>query len=223
MQQGSTRAEEGVKGGAPSPTLAGVATEDDGAPGLWAPLRPEEVGPLLSTYGGRWWIAGGLALELHVGRSWRSHEDIDVGIVRGEAPTIVPALAGAGIEAFVAASGHLRPWDGRTLDEERHENNVWCREPGGPWLLDLQIGSGDEDGWIYSRDPSIRAPWVTAVLRSNGVPYLAPEIQMLFKSTHLRERDDSDAREVIPALDPEARARLQEWLPEGHPWHRLMG
>jgi len=62
-----------------------------------------------------------------------------------------------------------------------------------------------------------------AVLRTaDGVPYLAPELQLLFKSEAPREKDDVDTREVIPELDPTRRARLADLLPGDHPWERLL-
>ena len=50
--------------------------------------------------------------------------------------------------------------------------------------------------------PASRKPWDEAVLTSaDGVPYLAPELQLLFKSRDVREKDDVDAR----GGDPRAR------------------
>jgi hypothetical protein len=49
--------------------------------GRWEPLS---VNAILDTFGVtpfRWWFSGGRALKLHVGRSWRDHEDTDIGVV----------------------------------------------------------------------------------------------------------------------------------------------
>ncbi len=56
-----------------------------------------------------------------------------------------------------------------------------------------------------------------------GVPYLAPELQLLFKSKGLRLKDDLDAGEVVPELDARRRAQLSRLLATGHPWQRLLG
>ena len=42
---------------------------------------------------------------------------------------------------------------------------------------------------------------IAVLLSEQGIPYLAPEIQLLFKSKNNRTKDDGDATEVIPALD----------------------
>jgi hypothetical protein len=170
----------------------------------------------------RWWISGGVALELHVGRSWRTHDDTDVGVTRRDV-TGLPALL-AGWDIHVASGRRLEPWRGQDLSSERHQNNLWCRRHvGGPWVLDVTIGEGDGVAWEYRRDPRVRIPWGDAVLTTDdGVPYLAPELQLLFKSNGPRPKDDIDARQVIPELGPERCDRLARLLPVDHPWQVLL-
>ena len=68
----------------------------------------------------------------------------------------------------------------------------------------------------------MRVRWDEAVLRSDGgIPYLAPELQLLFKSKDVRPKDDLDAREVIPELTEARRRRLRALLPVDHPWQAL--
>lgn len=93
---------------------------------------------------------------------------------------------------------------------------------GTPWILDITVGEGDDNEWIYRRDPTIRRPWAEAVLISDsGVPYLAPELQLLFKSQGVRPKDDLDVEVVIPLLDNNAREFLRATLPRQHAWLRL--
>ena len=88
--------------------------------------------------------------------------------------------------------------------------------------LDVTIGEGNDDVWIYRRDPSVCVRWDDAVLRSEGaIPYLAPELQLLCKSKNVRPKDDVDAAEVIPALSEARRLRLRQLLPDDHPWQVL--
>lgn len=186
--------------------------------GPWAPLDLAAVVELFSGARFRWWISGGLALALHLGRTWRAHDDIDIGVLRQDAPGVHALLHGW--DLHVAAAGQLSPWHGEPLDEHRQHNNVWGRTaPAEPWCLDLTIGTGTADEWIYRRDPSMRLPWHTAVLETDrGVPYLAPDLQLLFKSKQPRPKDDLDAATVIPHLDAVRRERLRRWLPDDHPW-----
>lgn len=169
----------------------------------------------------RWWISGGLALDLFAGRSWRAHEDTDVGVMRRDVPRLRTVTKSWDVQ--VAAAGILSTWRDQVLDSEQHENNLWCRkDPRQPWCLDLTIGEGDDEFWIYRRDPQIIAEWKSAVLYSSeGIPYLAPEIQLLYKSKEIRDKDETDAREVIPILNAERQAWLFSQLPLEHPWRRI--
>jgi hypothetical protein len=190
--------------------------------GPWRALDLDDVVQLFRAWPGRWWICGGVALELYLGRSWRVHGDSDVSILRGDAGALRDVLAGWDIQ--VAAAGLLTPWDGSALAADANQNNMWCRQAIDlPWCLDVTISEGDRDHWIYRRDPRLRVRWVDALMHTEGgVPYLAPELQLLFKSKNNRAKDDQDAEVAIPALGPERQLRLRDLLPPEHPWQALV-
>lgn len=186
--------------------------------GPWQPLSIEEATEIFARASFRWWISGGHALELHVGDRWRKHDDLDVGICRHDANQAHTWLHDW--DLWVAAAGELSPWDGRPLDAERNENNVWARrDPEHPWAFDLTLNECTDQRWVYRRDPVVTRQWQSAVLDGPlGVPYLAPELQLLFKSKHLRPKDHGDARRVIPILENERRIWLSDHLDPDHPW-----
>lgn len=187
----------------------------------WDPLTLKAVEEVFTDAPFRWWVSGGVALELHVGRSWRSQEDLDIGVVRTEADDVYSWLANW--DLWVAAGGELRPWRGEPLELDRGENNVWARENSeSSWRFDLTISSGNDTEWVYRRDQKIRRSWDRAVLWTpDGLPYLAPELQLLFKSRNSLPKDDLDARQVIPLLDAGQRTFLADHIGAGHPWrHR---
>jgi Aminoglycoside-2''-adenylyltransferase len=185
--------------------------------GHWRPLTVVEAAHAMGAFDAPWWFTGGHALELHLGRSWREHDDIDVGICRSDAHRL-RALSTIG-ELHIAAAGVLRPWSGEALIEGRHENNVWVRRHDGAWALDITIGEGDRSTWTYRRDQTLRLPWDRVVLSTDeGLPYLAPALQLLFKSTDVRPKDQLDADIVIPTLDDWSLALLDVRLTRGHPW-----
>jgi hypothetical protein len=169
----------------------------------------------------RYWISGGHALELWAGRSWRAHGDIDVGLLRSDIDAALPLLPE--LHLYVAAAGGLARFEGQRLLGELHRNNVWAFDPAtSRWVLDLTLGDGDDLTWVYRRDQTLQRAWPEAVLTSpQGIPYLAPELQLLFKSRNPRAKDNIDARETLPLLDAEQRAFLFERLPAEHPWRSL--
>jgi hypothetical protein len=123
----------------------------------------------------RWFVAGGHALELALGRSWRTHHDLDVGVCRSDLELVHGYLGDW--ELYLAAAGHLHRWDGRPLSSKQQENNIWARRSADePWVFDLTVGEGDAEVWWSRREPSIWLPWTSAVEHAWGIPYLAPHV-----------------------------------------------
>jgi hypothetical protein len=199
-----------------------AVTHDHPSLDRWAPMTLDVAAALFEGAPFRWWIGGGRALELHLGRSWRSHGDTDVGIIRRDAGRIGAWLSGR--ELWVASRGGVHLWAGDDLSADRHENNVWVlNRARTAWCLDLTVGAGTADEWVYRRNETIRRRWPDAVLPGpGGVPYLAPDIQLLFKSLNRRPKDDRDAREVIPLLTARQQRFLDVHLPPSHPWRALL-
>ncbi len=65
------------------------------------------------------------------------------------------------------------------LDVALHD--VWCRpNRDAPWMLQLMVDEDAGGDWVFRRDPRIRRPRRTLEgLTETGIPYLAPEIQLL--------------------------------------------
>ncbi len=190
--------------------------------GPWDPLSITSVVDAFSSARFRWWIGGGHALDLALGRTWRHHEDTDVGVARRDLGALHTLLDGW--DLHVAAAGKLTPWRGEPLGVDRHQNNVWCRlTPDGPWVLDVTVSEGSAQDWIYRRDRSVAVRWDVAIQRTaEDIPFLAPELQLLYKSKDPRAKDDIDAAHVIPSLNRHQRAMLSHLLAPDHPWQRRL-
>src|SRR5258708_35202721 len=93
--------------------------------GPWEPLKLGSVVDHFSSATFRWWITGGRALGLHLGRSWRSHVDTDVGVIRSELGGVHALLRDW--DLHIAAAGTLSSWRGEPLEAARSQNTGWCR------------------------------------------------------------------------------------------------
>lgn len=62
--------------------------------GTWEPLTPAEVAGELRGLPCRWWIAGGWAIDLHLGRQSRAHADVDVLFLRADQLSVQRHLTG---------------------------------------------------------------------------------------------------------------------------------
>jgi hypothetical protein len=154
-------------------------------------------------------------MDLFRGEVTRPHEDVEITIASGGFPEIRAALAD--LEFEVAGDGHLWPEHGPAFDRY---HQTWGREPGGVYRIDVFREPHEGDTWICRRNETIRRPFGELIRRTpGGVPYLAPEIALLFKAKHARPKDVHDFTGVLPLLDPAARAWLTSALERVHPGH----
>ena len=143
--------------------------------GRWDPMPTRQVADLLGRLRAPWWIAGGWALDLFVGRPTRGHGDTDVEVLRRDQLEVRRHLEGWDLHS--AAQGVLRPWEpGERLGEG--VNSVWCRRsPGEAWALQIMLADARGDEWVYRRAPTITRPLAeVGATTPDGIPYLAPEI-----------------------------------------------
>lgn len=176
----------------------------------WEPLPPEHAATLFAAFPGPWCIAGGWALDLFVGKQSRDHGDTDILIARTDLGHLHATLPGW---SLYGASGILTPWDEGTELQE-HIHDIWCRRGEGPWEFQMMVIETTDDEWIFRRDGRVRGPLDTMILTTDqGLPILAPEIQLLFKSKRPnRPKDERDFATMLPHLDRERRAWLDSAL-----------
>jgi hypothetical protein len=185
----------------------------------WDAVSPREAVEWFANVPVPWWIAGGWAIDLFLGRETRPHGDLDVGVLRRNVGEVLRSFPGS--EAFEAKDGALT----RLLHRSPRSdvNCLWCRGVGAPrWKLELLLDESEGESWVYRRDPQIRRDLRSVVHHSrDGIPYLAPEVQLLYKAKHARARDERDFAVVLPHLTIEARDWLRQSLVRtlpSHPW-----
>lgn len=193
----------------------------------WMPLTVQEINEIFSDMPIHWCIAGGWALDLHLGKQTREHSDIDVIITRDE-----QFIAYQNIKRdwmlYKAQDGKLDLWeDGEYLN---FTEDIWVSKSSEtPWAFQMMIIDTEEKFWTYKRDQSIRRPLDEIYLKTvEGIPYLRPEIQLLHKagSSQVREKDFNDFQTMLPSLLPSEKAWLKSSLnrqfPEGHAWLKFL-
>ncbi|WP_345452841.1 nucleotidyltransferase domain-containing protein [Deinococcus aluminii] len=189
-------------------------------------FRPARfVADTLQPLGLPWMFAGGLALDLHLGRLARPHDDLDVVLPRAAQLQVRDELSARGWRLDACREGAYHAWS-EPLLAPWHQAHA--RHPDLPdvLLLDLLLTDLEDDLWRYRRDPRVTLPLAAAHRVSpDGLPYLAPEAALLFKSGSAgrqpRGKDQRDFERLRPTLTAEARAWLAQALrltaPE-HPW-----
>jgi hypothetical protein len=187
----------------------------------WKALSVAEVAALLDGMPIRWWVAGGWAIDLFVGAPTRDHDDLDVAVLRPDQLAVQSHLDGWDLR--VAHHGRLTPWaPGRPLAPDEH--GIWARpDPASPWRLELLIDEVVGGRWAYRRNPAVRLPLERLGRRTaTGVPYLRPEVVLLYKSRQPREPDECDARVAVPRLSAPERAWLAAAIAADTPDHHWL-
>ena len=186
----------------------------DDAP--WQPWSPAEVNGRLAGVEVPWAVAGGWALDLFRGETTRPHGDLEIAVPAAGFPVIRAALSD--LEFDVVGDGRRWPADSPAFD---FHFQTWGRDPrSGIYHLDVFREPHDGGTWICRRDESIRRPYETVIMRSaDGVPYLAPEIVLLFKAKHCLPKDLRDFAGALPVISPASREWLAAALRQVHPDH----
>lgn len=171
-----------------------------------------------------WWIAGGNAIDLFLGWESRPHADLDIEIFRSDSSHIFDLFNGWDLHA-VSDRGS-RPWSA-PMDLDESVFGVWIRQdPAAAWQIEVLLADGDRDEWRFRRNSSITLAGRDLVKETaNGVPYGAPEVQLLYKALQTRAKDDVDLARCLHRMDQ----RQRSWLGDAvarmnaeHPWVEVL-
>ena len=217
----------GVKSASPTARIVGGMDHDETVRlyGPWRHRTVPDVVDLFRGYCGRWWIAGGWAIEAFTGKQ-RVHGDIDPSIPSADVPLLCKHLHGR-LDVWAAHKGTLRPLVFEADSIPKACSNLWLRVSGAaPWEFDVTLMNTTAEQWTYKRDPRVRLPFADILWQRDGVSYLLPEIQLLYKAPGLRPQDQRDFDASLPLLDETARRWLRtamETAHPGHPWIAELG
>jgi aminoglycoside-2''-adenylyltransferase len=185
----------------------------------WEPLQPADLAGLLDGLRVSWWICGGWALDLFLGRETRRHGDLDVAVLRHDQRALFNHLRGW--DARYATPEHtLEPWDGRHLEPPIH--GIWARrsnEASGPWTCEFLLNEHTGQDWIFRRNEAVTRSLDEVGAERDGVPFLRPEIVLLYKASELSPKNEADFAAVRPHLTETASQWLREALEVNDPWH----
>jgi hypothetical protein len=188
----------------------------------WEPLANEEIRRLFADVEAPWWIAGGRSLDLFLRHDTRSHQDVDVSILRRDQAAFRERLGSWDVQ--IAHEGTLVPWKRGEKIETPARHEVWARERrDGPWKVELLLEESDGPRWSYRRDSRIGLN-IADLGRTDEreIPFLRPEITLLYKSKSPRPVDETDFLYVLPRLDPAQKGWLFAAIYTLEPTHRWL-
>ena len=149
---------------------------------------------LLSKLTVPYWIIGGWAIDLAAARVTRDHADVDVMLLERDKHALWTDLPEADVQ--IARRGR----EPRLLT--LHSKNL---------LLPTEAFLARADGafWVHRR---VKRPLADITRHRDGIPYLAPEVVLLFKSRSTADKDQRDVETALPVLNAEQRSWLEDTL-----------
>jgi len=189
--------------------------------GRWSSCwSPDEVARHLAGVSAPWCVAAGWALDLFLGRRTRAHGDIEIAVPAAAFPEVRDRFPGYAFDAV--SSGRI--WENAAPEVLAATHQTWLREPAtGSYLLDVFREPHDGETWTCRHDEAIRLPYSEVICRTpDGIPYLAPELVLLFKAKHARPKDQADFDATVPRMTPAQRRTLAELLARAHPGHHWL-
>lgn len=188
----------------------------------WEATDPHRAAQWLEASIRPWWIGGGWAIDLFLDETTRPHHDLDVGIFRHDEQEVRRLFSN-----WEFASAHAGRLDPLFQDQACPlvSHSIWCRPVGAEeWVLELVLEEAEGEDWVFRRDSRVRRRAHSISISSHsGLPILAPEIELLYKSKSIRPKDLHDFRAVVPCLSLEARGWLVDALFVVEPLHPWIG
>ena len=197
------------------------AAEIDALDARWSSSwTPSEVARRLAGVAVPWCVVAGWALDLFRGTQTREHGDIEIAIPAAAFPEVRDRFPGYVFDGV----GSGRIWESAGPEVLAATHQTWLRDPGsGNYVLDVFREPHDGETWICLHDETIRLPYSEIIRRtSDGIPYLAPELVLLFKAKHARPKDQSDFDETIPHMSRTQLTALAGFLARLYPRHQWL-
>lgn len=193
-------------------------------------------------------FCGGQAIDLFLGYESRVHGDIDICAYWNERDEIIRFMQSRGFYVYEMLGGGRAHRITDISVQMKTKRNIFCFKEGCPLVklyphdendccrieffhvgqtelnfIEFLFNDRSEAQFEYARDREIKREIDKAVLSADGVPYLAPELCLLYKSTDTERKGyQQDFELTYPAMNPEQQSWLRNALirlyPQGHRW-----
>lgn len=212
----------------------------------------DEAVKLLHRQSWEWAVCGGLGIDLFLGYESRRHGDIDILVYWKDRDDIIRSLQAEGYQVYEMLGGGKAHHITDVRDQRREKRNIFAMledceivhmtpteekdivgidfsHEGLKKLnfIEFLFNDHDADWFYYARNKEVKRELSKAILTDETqgirIPYLAPELLCLYKSTDTeREGYEQDFALSYAQMNQEQREWLKKALstmnPGGHKW-----
>lgn len=185
----------------------------------WELLTPGEVGPILTNFQTTVVDRRRLGCRLvspardspprrhgHCGTAQRSGGSLSV-----------PGGLGSAVRNSGTQTRNLG-WSASRTAHTRHLGTAVARSDG-PWTCELLLNEHREDSWVFRRDDAVALPLDEIGAETEGIPYLRPEIVLLYKAGESSPKSDRDFSLIRERLTQDQVRWLKNALAACYPMH----
>jgi len=196
-------------------------------------------------------ICGGHAIDLFLGHKTRPHKDLDVVVFWEDRDKVIQYMLNDGWEIYEPCGmEHLHKIN-NIHNQKRAKSNIWCVRPNNPHYtfteqgvdmfavefdnseqtdldyIEFLFNTRNGEDFLYARNHDVKMKLKAVILKSKDIPYLAPEMVLLYKSTADSEAAyQLDFENTLPKLSNEQLCWLKNALctmfPKGHRWRNAI-
>ncbi len=193
-------------------------------------------------------ICGGFAIDLFLGYESRKHGDIDILAYWKDRNSIILYMQSMGYKVYEMLGGGLAHHITDINVQEYKKRNIFCVTNDCELVkitptdeteinsieffhigqtklnfVEILFNNKDETDFLYARNTEVKRKLSKAILHNNDIPYLAPELLLLYKSTDTeREGYQQDFDLAFCRMNEEQKDWLNNSLkimyPDGHKW-----
>ena len=194
-----------------------------------------------------WAICGGFAIDLFLGKETRAHGDIDICVFEKERETIAKYMLQNDWQVYeFRGNGKVR-LQNEDLSSEPGRNLMCtkdtcelvkfypCEEEQLLWYeffhtglkqldyVEFLFNTSIDDAFIFDKSRGIQREMSKAILYHEGIPYLAPEIVLLYKASNADNVEyQYDFEQAYINMNEEQKSWFLQGLdtlyPAGHKW-----
>ena len=179
---------------------------------------------MLNNFSKPWYIAGGWAIELYLGKVTRVHEDIEITIFRQDQRELYDYLNDWVLDKVIPGQYKRERWlPNEWLSLPIHEIHATSpSKENSKSNFEILLNESDRLSWYFRRNQQVkRLLYKIGKIGYQGIPYLSPEIVLLYKAKEPTASDFHDFIQTIDLLTIEERTWLSQAIRDcyqSHPW-----
>jgi hypothetical protein len=167
-----------------------------------------------------WWVAGGWAIDIFLGRITRKHGDFEIAVDRSDQALVRRHFSRWRRSKVVPGEGTVAWLGSEFLQLPVHELHV----SNGPVGIEVLLNEFENGYWTFRRNTAVKLERKLFALRiAPGLMVLAPEVVLLYKAKVDRKADRLDLVNALPGMARERRRWLRRSLALAHPGHDWLG